>query len=160
MKRTLIVALLAGLMGFGLAWGLVWLGAEQSTASRLSPDETLRASLVERAYPFIDRNFQIRLENLVNRDTTTIFHSPDEGNPYGSERLIWSKDGKWFLLVGRHFFVKEDLFLDNGDQLYFLYQISSGKFWLNSAERPDLPALKAETIEGIEFTEPIRLKAR
>ena len=50
-----------------------------------------------------------------------LYHSPDEGTPYGTERLIWSRDGTKLLLVGRHFFVKDDLFLDNGDQLYFLY---------------------------------------
>ena len=51
----------------------------------------------------------------------TLYRSHDEGRPEGTERLIWSKDGTKLLLVGRHFFVKEDLFLDNGDQLYFLY---------------------------------------
>ena len=160
MKWTLIVSFLAALLGSGLTWGYGKLMAEKTTITRLSPDETLRASLIEPEWQGIDRNFQIRLEDLVKGEKTTIFRSPDEGTPYGTERLIWSKDGKWLLLVGRHFFVKEDLFLDNGDQLYFLYQVSSGKFWLNSAERPDLPALKAETIEGIEFTEPVKLKAR
>lgn len=162
MKRTLFVTISAALMGFGLAWVVVWLGvgAERTTLSRLSPDETLRVSLVEQVFPSIDRNFQIRLQNLDTLKTTTLFRSPDEGMPYGSERLIWSKDGKKILLVGRHFFVKEDLFLDNGDQLYLLYEIPSGKFWINSAFRPDLPALKAEMIEGIEFTEPVALKPR
>jgi hypothetical protein len=160
MKRILIASFLAALLGSVLTWGFGGLVAERTTLTRLSPDETLRASLVEREFPSIDRNFQIRLENLVKGETTTIFRSPDEGRPYGTERLIWSKDGKWLLLVGRHCFVKDDLFLDNGDQLYFLYQVPSGKFWLNSAERPDLPALKAEMVEGVEFTEPVTLKAR
>jgi hypothetical protein len=130
------------------------------TVTRLSPDETLRASLVERGFASTDRNFQIRLEDLARGGTERLFHSPDEGGPFGSERLIWSKDGKWLLLVGRHFFVKEDLFLDNGDQLYFLYEVATGKAWTNAKDNFDLPALKAETIHGIEFTEPIRLKPR
>jgi hypothetical protein len=160
MKRVLIAMFFAALIGFGLAWVFGGLAAERTTLTRLSPDETLRASLVERVFPSFDRNFQIRLEDLVKGETTTIFRSPDEGKPYGTERLIWSKDSKWLLLVGRHCFVKEDLFLDNGDQLYFLYQVASGRFWLNSAERPDLPALKAEMVDGVEFTEPVTLKAR
>ncbi len=62
------------------------------------------------------------------------------------------------LLVGRHFFVRDDLFLDNGDQLYFLHNVPTGRSWINSAEPIGLPRLEAGTIEGVEFTEPIRLR--
>jgi hypothetical protein len=161
MKRTLIASTFAGLIGFGLAllYQRITDGRE-TTTSRLSPDETTLARLVETSPSWaIDRNFAVRLESLVGGSSRTIFRSPDEGKPPGTERLIWSKDGTKLLLVGRHFFVKEDLFLDNGDQLYFLYDVPSGNFLVNSHERPDLPPLKAGTIEGIEFTEPIRLRS-
>ena len=104
------------------------------------------------------RNFSIRLEDLARDEEVTIFRSPDEGGPPGTERLIWSKDGTKLLLVGRHFFVKEDLFLDNGDQLYFLHDLPTGKSWCNSAG-VDLPPLKADQVRGVEFTEPIVMKA-
>ena len=159
MKRILITTMIAGPLGLGLGFVLATLGGERTTTSRLSPDETLRASLVERNVRGIDRHFQIRLENLTDQTTRTIFHSPDEGTPEGTERLIWSKDGKKFLLVGRHFFVKEDLFLDNGDQLYFLYDVPTGKGWNNLAQSNAIPALKAEMIRDVEFTEPIKLRA-
>jgi len=159
MKGPLIVAtLVCGLLaacGFGDCYALF--SAERTTLSRLSPDETIRASLVERERQFIDRNFQVQLESLADRTTTTIFRSPDEGSPYGSERLIWSKDGTLLLLVGRHFFVKDDLFLDNGDQLYLLHHLPSGKTWCN-ADQSSLPTLKAEQVRGVEFTEPVVLK--
>ena len=162
LKRTLIVPALAGLIGFGLAmlYQRVTEG-RTTTTTRLSPDETILARLLETSPAWgLDRNFQVRLESLVDGTSKTIFHSPDEGRPPGTERLVWSKDGTMLLLVGRHFFVKEDLFLDTGDQLYFLYQVPSGKAWLNSAEASDLPPLKAGTIEGIEFTEAITWKGR
>ena len=138
MKSFLIVA---GLVLAGLAGSLLTLVvytrlvARTTTTSRLSPDETIRARLLEGPGSLsLIRNFSIRLEDLARDKVATIFRSPDEGGPPGTERLIWSKDGTKLLLVGRHFFVKEDLFLDNGDQLYFLHDLPTGKSWCNSAE--------------------------
>jgi hypothetical protein len=163
MKRFMIgsTLLLVGVL-FGTALGVVGakLAGWRTTVSRLSPDETLRASLVEPEFVAFDRNFQVRLEDLREDKITILLRSPDEGRPYGSERLIWSKDGKWLLLVGRHFFVKEDLFLDNGDQLYFLYNLPSKQGWINSADSIAWPPLKAQSINGIEFTESIKWKPR
>jgi hypothetical protein len=157
--RRVIAYFVVGVACIGVGWELRPFLGQRTTMTRLSPDETLRASLTERAFG-IDRNFQIRLENCVTDETTTIFRSPDEGRPYGSERLIWSKDGTKLLLVGRHFFVKEDLFLDNGDQLYFLYDVPTGRSWYNTDALSTNSPLKAEMVEGVEFTEPVRLKAK
>lgn len=164
MKRSLVVPCfaLAGAIGFGLSTAYQWIteGRDSVTTSRLSPDETTRASLLELNPVWTgDRDISVRLEDLVAGGEVTIFRSPDEGKPPGTERLIWSKDGTKLLLVGRHFFVKENLFLDNGDQLYFLHDLPSGKSWCNS-DHSDLPPLKAEKVKGIEFTEPIVLKER
>jgi hypothetical protein len=163
MKRFLIgsTVLIVGIL-IGSALGVVgtkFLGW-RTTLTRLSPDETLRVSLVEREFPSIDRNFQVRLEDLVKGESTILLRSPDEGIPSGSERLIWSKDGKWLLLVGRHFFVKEDLFLDNGDQLFFLYHLPTKRGWINSADSIAWPPLKAPSIDGIDFTDSTILKPR
>ncbi|WP_435010994.1 hypothetical protein P12x_002285 [Tundrisphaera lichenicola] len=161
MKWFLIVAglVLAGLAGSVLTLVVYTkLVARTTTTSRLSPDETIRARLLE-GPPHIDRNFSINLEDLARDEVVTIFRSPDEGGPPGTERLIWSKDGTKLLLVGRHFFVKEDLFLDNGDQLYFLHDLPTGKSWCNSAEATPYPPLKADQVQGVEFTEPVDMKA-
>jgi hypothetical protein len=152
----LLAYFLGGLMLLWLGWELKSHFGERTTTTRLSPDETLRASLSEP--PGLDRNFMVRIENLVTGASRTIFRSPDEGGPSGTERLIWSKDGTKLLLVGRHFFVKDDLFLDNGDQLYFLYDVPTGRGWWNSEGLATSSPLKAEMVEGLEFTEPVRLK--
>ncbi len=153
--RALAITLVPpGVASLGFLAGRHW--AERTTTSRLSPDETLRASVVEPAWRGIDRNFRIRIEDRARGTTTTIFRSPDEGDPAGTERLIWSKDGTKLLLVGRHFFVKDDLFLDDGDQAYLLYDVREGRAWLNAHELPDAPRLTAAMIDPIEFTEPIR----
>ena len=160
MKRLLLVVGLVGtgLGGVGIGWESAARYGERMTTSRLSPDETLRASLIER--PAEDRRFQIRVENLVTGESSIVFRSPDEGQPYGTERLIWSTDGTKLLLVGRHFFVKEDLFLNIGDQAFFLHDVPTGRGWCNSEAPVPFPPLKAEMIEGVEFIEPVRLKNR
>jgi hypothetical protein len=159
--RTAIPLAFAALLGFGATALFQRIKAgRETTTSRLSPDETIRARLVETSPSWhLDRNFRVQLDSLVEGTSTVIFGSPDEGRPEGTERLIWSKDGAWLLLVGRHFFVKDDLFLDNGDQLYFLYHLPTRRAWCN-AETSGLALLKAETIEGLEFTEPVKLKPR
>jgi hypothetical protein len=154
--RVVVAYLVVGLTCLGLGWELNSRLVERTTTSRLSPDETFRASLTERSGPA--RNFHLRIENLVNGESITAFRSPDEGGPPGSERLIWARDGTKLLLVGRHFFVRDDLFLDNGDQLYFLYDLPTGRGWCNSANPGSWPPLAAGMIEGIEFTEPVRRK--
>jgi hypothetical protein len=164
MRRVRIVASysIAALVGFALAFAFQGLpvGAG-TTVTRLSPDETIRARVVETSPSWgLDRNFQLRLDRLTDGGSTTIFRSPDEGRPYGTERLIWSKDGTKLLLVGRHFFVKDDLFLDNGDQLYFLYDVPTQRGWCNADVPTQFPPLKAILIEGIDFTEPVRLKKK
>jgi hypothetical protein len=120
------------------------------TTMLLSPDEKQQAMLLEKPVPSIDRNFSIRL----NRDT--IFLSPDEGSPRGSERFLWSRDSSYLLLVGRRFFIANDLDVEltTGESLYFLYNVSTKQIWCNASqvrhERFDF-----EDIADIEFWEPL-----
>ncbi len=159
MRRVLGCGGLAAVIGLAMLLEYGWIGTGLSTTvTRLSPDETLRARLEEHSPTWgMDRNFAIRLEYLAEGKSERIYGSPDEGRPAGTERLIWSKDGAWLLLVSRHCYVKEDLFLDNGDQLYFLYHLPTRRAWCN-AEMSSLPPIKAEQVRAIEFTEPVRLK--
>ena len=159
-KWIRILSYVAGLIAlFGIGVGVGRLTGDRTTTSRLSPDETIRARLVETSPWWApDRSVRVQLDSLIEGTTTVLYASPDEGRPEGTERLIWSKDGAWLLLVGRHFFVKEDLYLDNGDQAYFLYHLPSGKAWLNSAASSPLPALKARAIDAVEFTVPVNQK--
>ncbi len=159
--RSVALAASMGLafLAFTLAFG------PRTTTSRLNPDETIRASFVDTSPRFaIDRLAWLRLEHLETGRTETL--SPfveDKGRPEGTERLIWSKDGAWLLLVGRHFFVEADLFLEGGDQLYFLHHLPTRRSWINSdlrARMTDLPALTAEQVRGVEFTEPVVLRPR
>jgi len=153
------IALVSILIGIGLGEIHQTSLKGPTTVTRLSPDETTRASVVEGPPLFaLDRNFTIRLEDLADRKSSRIFRSPDEGGPPGTERLIWSKDGAWLLLVGRHFYVKEDQFLDNGDQLYFLHHRPSGRSWCNGKDAEGYPPVKADQVRAIEFTEPIRMR--
>ena len=157
-----LIAIGAGAGGFALGLWVASFG-HRTTTSLMSPDETMRVRLVDFGPEFkLDRNFTIKLERRATGMVETVYHSYDEpGNGHeGSERFLWSKDGTKVLLVSRHLDVREDLFLDNGDQAYWLYDVAIGQTWSNSALRRDLDPLTAEQLAGIEFTEPVILKPR
>jgi hypothetical protein len=129
---------------------------EQVTTTRLSPDELLRAVLVEYPYPgFIDRNFQVRIEE-VKGASRTIFRSPDEGRPTGSERFLWSRDGSRLVLLGKHFYVTEGVRLQNGEFLYLLYDFPTGRLWCN-ADQSRAPRFGESELRGYDFGEPLVL---
>jgi hypothetical protein len=140
MKRAILplLMLLVGVLG-GL-FGPRLFTQESTTLVSLSTDDQLRVHLVERrGFMTIDRNFEVRLERLTDRSVVTLFRSPDEGRPEGSERVVWSPDGKQFVLVGRHFFVREGVQLPTGESLYLLYDVPSGKLCCNSRQQTDYP---------------------
>jgi hypothetical protein len=123
---------------------------ERVTLVALSPDDTTRIWLVELA-PRLDRNFELRIENLEQPGTMqTVFRSPDEGRPVGSERLLWSKDGRQLILVGRHFIVEPNAVLPNGEQLYLLYNLDTGEMRCNAkqAKYPRVTLDQARALGG------------
>ena len=155
------VAGVAGAAGFWLGSVAGWATAEHVTTSRLSPDETMRARLLELAPLDPMRPIAVRLDRIASRDAVTLLSwQTDVGPVAGTERFVWSRDGGKVLLVGRHFFVRDDLMLAGGDQLYLLHDLKSGQTWLNSANDDSFPRLTADLIAGVEFTEPVILQPR
>ena len=113
-----------------LEWG------ERITLISVSPNDSVRVLLVERS--FIDRNFELRVQK---RETAwkTIFKSPDEGKPAGSERIVWSSDSSQFVLIGRHFISKEfsnNFKLQNGEILYLLYDLKENRLYCHWFDVP------------------------
>jgi hypothetical protein len=164
-KMMLIVttAIAAVLLAIGAS---SWF-ADSTTTQSLSPDEAYRICLVERTpnLPLkIDRNFKVILATLHkhgHQEITqeTLFTSPDEGKPIGSERFIWSKDSEYVLLVGKHFVVATDLPVGAGEQAYFLYHVPSNRSWCNSNQAIGKHAKLTEgELCGIDFVPPVTLQ--
>ena len=100
-----------------------------------SPDRSHRVLLIQQPH-FVDINFQLQLEEIDAisvRHTETIFGSPDEGGVEG--RIIWTKDGSRFVLVGPKFFVNEGAGLTNGEKLYLMHDLRSGDTWCNASQQ-------------------------
>jgi hypothetical protein len=134
-RKAYILGLLVA-FAIGLLTGLAFSfrGRERVTVTSLSPDEKTRVLLVE--LPFrIDRNFELRVESLDRTgEMRTVFRSPDEGRPEGSERILWSGDGRQFILLGRHFYVEPDAVLPSGEQLYLHYNLDTGQVQCNARQ--------------------------
>lgn len=128
---------------------------EQVTLTSLSPDDLLRVRLVEVPAGMIDRNFELRIENLADRTAKTVFRSPDEGLPEGSERILWASDGSRFVLVGRHFFTDGAPRLATGETLYLMYEVRSGRLWCNSKQPSRFPHFSLRDMEGTDWPPPL-----
>jgi len=118
--------------------------------SSSSPDGRLRVDVVEQDH-WLDRNFQLRLRRVAEKSSRTIFESPDEGRPIGTERIIWSRDSSRFVLVGRHFFVPETAKLTNGEAIYLLFDVASGKLRCNSQQQTNYPSFTREDMKGTNW---------
>ncbi len=121
---------------------------ETISLESVSPNGKFEVKLVER--PGLDRNFKVILKRGGGA-ANEVYASPDEGRPIGTERIIWSKDNDYFLLVGKHFVMKGDT-VKNGEQLYLLYQISTKKLWSNATQANHARFSRAD-LQGIQFEE-------
>ena len=131
-----------------LAW-LLMMRAAYVSAETLSPDTTTTAEIFELPQ-FVDRNFQVRLKTYRRNfipSRRVVFQSPDEGAPPGTERLIWSQDGRYLLLVGKKVFPRKRECLSTGELLYLLYDNQKGIVSSSGLSLADL--------SGIDFTEKL-----
>jgi len=120
-----------------------------------SPDGRHRALLIEKDdFGGIDRNFDVFLEDLTSTSTKRrlLFTSPDEGKPIGTERFIWSIDGRFLLLVGMKFIVvaRGDS-LDSGELLYLLYDIESANLRCNASQTDKYERFTLKDISKIRW---------
>lgn len=98
----------------------------------VSPDETKTVSLFE--LDRFDQNFELQLKTTT---TETIFKSPDEGRPVGTEKIVWSDSSRYFLLIGKHFHLSSDWVnakLPSGEMLYLLYDTQTRELWCNAEQ--------------------------
>ena len=150
--------MLAGVVGVCTAWFLQSPhGPERVTLTSLSPDDAVRASVVERP-TFLDRNFELRLEHLGRepRKAAVIFVSPDEGRPEGSERIVWSADGSRFLLLGRHFYANAAaprFGADRGEVAYLMYDLPTGRLWCNAKQQRSHPPFTWDDLRSVQWRE-------
>ena len=143
--KTLVILLVGILLGAILEY------SRPVTLVSLSPNDRYQVQLIE-SNSFIDRNFELRLEDLENNSWTTLFRSPDVGGPIGSERIIWSRDSSRFVLLGRHFDSTRGVpLLENGEIVYLMYDIPSMRLWCNSVQQRDYPGFGMEEIDEFEW---------
>jgi hypothetical protein len=99
----------------------------------------------------LDRNFYLRLHRVADKTVATLFDSPDEGRPVGTERIVWSRDSSQFVLLGRHFVVAEPAQFTNGESLYLLYDTKSGKLRCNATQQSQYPKFSRDDLKGTDW---------
>lgn len=155
---------LAAAAGFALRGCLDF--SRPVTVSSLSPDDSLRVSVVERTgFLRIDRNFDVWLEKVTSGQSRIVFRSPDEGKPIGSERVVWSADGSRFLLLGRHFDITDRGKLSTGEQAYLMMDVQTGQLWCNASQQAHYPGFGVQDLRPVKWlewapAEPVAAPAR
>jgi hypothetical protein len=133
----------------------ILVGLPYVAVSARSPDGRVLAELVE-THRFIDRHFEVRLTTrwlgTIPR-RKTLFSSPDEG-PRGGERLLWSGDGRYLLLVGPNLYTVAEACLASGDKLYLLVDTSTGSMRANAAQTRHA-RFSAGDLAGMDFGVPL-----
>jgi hypothetical protein len=148
--RPVLTALVVALVI--LAGMRVLMGMPYVAISVPSPDGSVVAELVE-TYWFIDRHFEIRLTTRwlgVIPRRRTLFQSPDEGGR-GGERLLWSRDGRYVLLMGPNLYAVAEACLASGDKLYLLADASTGSVRVNATQTRHT-RFSVEDLAGMDFT--------
>jgi hypothetical protein len=102
--------------------------------SKLSPNKKYLAEIVELWVPEQDRRFEVRVtrHNGNAAEITSIYQSPDEGR--AAERLLWSDDSRYLLLVGKYLAVGRECVADNGEVIYLLYDLDRRETRCNSCQ--------------------------
>ncbi len=151
-KRWIVLAAIALLL-------MIWLVVSRAIRNaphieRQSPDRRRTARLVEheRWIGWIDRNFEFQIIDNAADSTRTVFESPDEGAPPGTEQIRWTSDSRYVLVIGENFWVVEGSSDSEGKQLYLLYDIVEDRLWCN-ATQTSLPRFTNEKILELDFVE-------
>lgn len=147
---SLNIGLLAAILCIGCD---PWKEGTSVSLSSTSPNRRARAEIVE-ITGRLDRNFFLRLTDVQSGVATNVFYSPDEGRP-STERIIWSRDSSRLLLLGREFLVEEQGRLPAGEQLYLLYDITSGELKCNASQQDQYGRFSRVDLVRIDWTDQI-----
>lgn len=135
------------------------------STSAVSPDGRVVAEIYEPS-GFIDRNFVVRLKTEGRWGIpryNEYFRSPDEGFP-PAERLLWSKDGRYVLLLGKRTSlptVQQEACLPSGECLYLLVDTRETVIYANTTGGRNYRATRSpnpfsvDELSGIDFGESI-----
>lgn len=144
--RTIVVVITATIMGYLLRYF-----TESEVFIRLiSPDQKYEAVLTSNK-KIQDPHLILLLRNRSTGLVRKVFETPDEGAPVGTERLIWNRNGKWLLLVGREFYVNDEAVLPSGELLYLLYNVETRELLCNSNQQNDYKPFGIEELNGLGF---------
>jgi len=126
-----VLALVACVIAFA---GLVgWWNRQRDTLVSDSPDGVCQLIVRERAR-HIDRNFKIFLVDRKTGAERLIFTSNDQSPTITRERFVWDEGSSKVGLTGDRYYATPESKLGNGEIIFLVYDVASGRLWCNSDE--------------------------
>ncbi len=113
--------------------GYFYLFSNKVLEQSISPNHKWKVNIKSPKFMILllDLHYYIFLDNLETNEEKRIWESPDE-NENKEFRIIWSKDGNKFLVLGKNLILSnKELLYPTGEQIYFLFDIPSGEKWCN-----------------------------
>jgi len=115
-----------------------------------SPNRYYRVTVREAVPRFIDRNFTVVLTDNKSGSERVIFDSDDQSPTIKTERLLWTRDSSAVALVGDRYYAIPEARLDNGQIVFLVYDVQSGRLWCNGDEDPPkYPRISAKEAEKL-----------
>jgi hypothetical protein len=116
------------------------------TISKAAPNSSFLVELWDEPRGFnIDRHFKVILRDRRTNAETVLFKSPDEGAP-GTERFAWSRDSRYFVLIGKNFGIETNAPLTRynssykaDEYAYLLYDTSEKRLFCNANQDETFP---------------------
>ena len=138
----------------------------QISSSNRSPDGKYLAEVVERvsgSFPVADRHFEVRITSLNTNhpQEETIYRSADEGHP--TERLLWSKDSRYLLIVGQtgELAVDAEDVTTKNEVIYLLYDSLKREVRCNESQlKEPMQPFGFKDLAAIDFGEEFRPEKR
>jgi hypothetical protein len=105
----------------------------------------------------MDRHFNVVLRDSRANGETLLFKSPDEGGA-GTERFAWSRDSRYFVLIGKNSGIETNAPLTrynsayNADEYaYLLYDTSERRLFCNASQDLTFPRFSIADLASKNF---------
>lgn len=120
-----------------------------SQTPALSPDGVYSVVIEQPSLRFVDRNFRVVLTRVATGEEVEIFRSKDQSPSITKENFVWSKDSRYFALIGDSYYVVDGSTIEGGDIIFLVYDVTGEIMYCNADDDRRYPRMSADSANAI-----------